>query len=126
MLYKIICMRTVSIFHTCLAAVLATVIFIFSTVGFGVACQLVVPKVVDSSHHYHTDRLCPADSERNDGSSTPASECPLAHGDLPPCCADETILPAYCPSFALLDVHDPLRAPPQVYLDWFVPPQNQT
>lgn len=118
-------MRTVSIFHICLAAFLATAIFLFSTVGLGLACHLGVPKAVDSSHHNHTDRLCPADGERHDGSSTPASECSSAHGDLTSCCADETLFPVYCPSFALLDVHDHLRTPPQVYLDWFVPPQNQ-
>ncbi|ANA41606.1 hypothetical protein A2G06_05845 [Geobacter anodireducens] len=118
-------MRTMSIFHTCLAAVLATAIVLFSTAGFGVACHLVVPTVVDSSHHHDTDRLCPTDEERNDGGSPPASECSSAHGDLPPCCAEETFLLAYCPSFALLAAHDPLSAPPQVYLDWFVPPQNQ-
>lgn len=102
-----------------LASVLVVVLLLTSTAGFGLALALSQKDQVPAKHAWCG---CITADDGDDGSGCPASEA--SHGDFNPSCTSAPLVPAYAPQVETLSIHEPFRAPPQVYLDLFIPPKS--
>ncbi|MBT0895115.1 hypothetical protein KI811_14975 [Geobacter hydrogenophilus] len=112
-------MKTIILSHRVLAAALVVILLLLSTSGFGLALSL---HLKDQTLSKHADCGCiTADSDGGE-SGGPASEA--FHGDFNPSCIAPLIMPVYAPAVENLHPFEPFRAPPQVFYDLFVPPQN--
>lgn len=113
-------MKTASFPHRVLASILVVILLLISTAGFGLALSLALK---DQAPSKHASCGCIEADDGGAESGCPASEA--SHGDFNPSCGTTPIMPAYVPLVENLRVYEPFRAPPQVYLDFFVPPQSR-
>lgn len=113
-------MKTTTFLHKVLASILVVLLLLISTAGFGLALSL---SLKDQAPSKHVSCGCIKADDGDGESGCPASE--VCHGDFNPSCGTTPIMPAYTPLEENLRVYEPFRAPPQVYLDFFVPPQSR-
>lgn len=112
-------MKTPTFLHNVLASVLVVVLLLISTAGFGLALAL---SQKDKIPTIHTGCGCITADDGADESGCPASEA--SHGDFNPSCTSSPLVPAYAPQMEILSIYEPFHAPPQVYLDIFIPPKS--
>lgn len=112
-------MKTTTYPHRTLACLLVVVLLLLSTVGFGLVLSIAQK---EQTSYQHVGCGCITADDGGGESGCPASEAP--HGDFSPSCVTGTVLPLYSPLVEDLHTHEPFRAPPQVYFELFVPPQN--
>lgn len=112
-------MKTTTSLHKVLASILVAVLLLISTTGFGLALAL---SQKDQTPAIHAGCGCIMADNGADESGCPTSEA--SHGDFNPSCTSAPLVPAYSPQMEILSIHEPFRAPPQVYLDLFIPPKS--
>uniref|UniRef100_A0A831UC73 Uncharacterized protein n=1 Tax=Geobacter metallireducens TaxID=28232 RepID=A0A831UC73_GEOME len=113
-------MKTTTFLHKVLASALVVVLLLISTAGFGLALALSQKK--EQTPATHAGCGCITADDGSDESGCPASEA--SHGDFNPSCTSAPLVPAYAPQVETLSIYEPFRAPPQVYLDLFIPPKS--
>lgn len=112
-------MKTTSFSHRVIASLLIAVFLLISTAGFGLALSLSLKEQAPSQH---VSCGCITADDNGGDSGCPASE--VFHGDFNPSCGTTPVMPAYVQLVENLFICEPFCAPPQVYLDLFVPPES--
>ena len=112
-------MKTTIFLHRVTASFLVALLLLISTAGFGLALSL---SLKDQAPSKHVSCGCIKADDDSEDSSCPASE--TFHGDFNPSCGTTPVIPPYAPLVENLFIDEPFRAPPQVYLDLFVPPES--
>lgn len=112
-------MKTTIFPHRIIATILIVLLLLISTAGFGLALSLSVQEQPTSKH-----AACGCITSNDGGSDSDSPAPEVFHGDFNPSCEAMPAIPAYAPAIECLCAFEPFRAPPQVYFDLFVPPQE--
>lgn len=113
-------MKTTTFPHKVIATILVVLLLLISTAGFGLALSLSVQEQTTSKH-----AACGCITADDGGGESESPTPEICHGDFNPSCAAIPVIPAYVPLVESLCAYEPFRAPPQVYFDLFVPPQER-